>query len=300
MLGFTGHPKRETRHIVTQFEAFQIELAKQAKALQQLGEGRSQAKRILQIRKNTMLALARHGIAICAYAPGSSVPPKDTHGYLDATTDQKTIRQWFKDYPGMNYGIATGKASGIVALDIDMPTGFDQLRALVNDDPGIAAQLATGVAVRSPSGGVHLWLPAPDTELRSGPTPLYPQVEIKAERTALTGPLSWRKAGNAKSAGMYMPTLADKPEQQMELLGLPRDLRERAMIEVAKGTKALPAEWLHKWRTVQVMQPNVAKKPYQTSTVALAKRVTSENAQAWLNARLETFCRLEDGHNADL
>ena len=280
--------------------AFQRELAKQAVVLQQLGRNRCQARRVLQIRKNTILALARNGIAICAYAPGASVPPKDTHGYLDATTDDKTIRRWFKEYPGMNYGIATGRESGIVALDIDMPTGFDQLRALVNNDVSIAAQLAIGVAVRSPSGGVHLWLPAPDTELRSGPIPLYPKVEIKAERTALTGPLSWRKESNGKSAGMYIPTIANKPDHQMELLGLPKDLRDKVMIELAGGVKATPAKWLVGWREMQVVPHSTPRESVRVSTPAVAKRVNTENAELWLNGRLDTFCKLEDEHNADL
>jgi len=40
-----------------------------------------------------------------------------------ATTDPKTIRDWWKRWPDANIGIATGKGSGIIVLDVDGPEG---------------------------------------------------------------------------------------------------------------------------------------------------------------------------------
>src|SRR5215208_2833954 len=50
---------------------------------------------------------------------GSLVP----HGVLDATSDSTVVSHWWAQAPDANIGIATGKASGLVVLDVDGPTG---------------------------------------------------------------------------------------------------------------------------------------------------------------------------------
>src|SRR5215472_248838 len=49
--------------------------------------------------------------------------PRTQHGLLDATTDPKRIREWWDKWPDANIGMATGKRSGIVVLDIDDDEG---------------------------------------------------------------------------------------------------------------------------------------------------------------------------------
>src|ERR1700722_433735 len=45
--------------------------------------------------------------------------PRTRHGVKEATTDKRTIRKWWEMWPSANVGIATGKRSNIVVLDID-------------------------------------------------------------------------------------------------------------------------------------------------------------------------------------
>lgn len=45
--------------------------------------------------------------------------PRTRHGFKDASTDAARIREWWKEWPDANIGIATGSASGIVVVDID-------------------------------------------------------------------------------------------------------------------------------------------------------------------------------------
>jgi hypothetical protein len=45
--------------------------------------------------------------------------PRTKHGYLDATTDERQISIWAQKWPGCNWGIATGEASGVVANAVD-------------------------------------------------------------------------------------------------------------------------------------------------------------------------------------
>jgi putative DNA primase/helicase len=45
--------------------------------------------------------------------------PRLKNWTIVATTDEKTIRAWFTRWPDANVGIATGRASGIIVLDVD-------------------------------------------------------------------------------------------------------------------------------------------------------------------------------------
>ena len=139
-----------------------------------------------------------------AHAPGSPCRGecgREGHGFHDATTDPDRITAWWRIWPRANYGIATGPA-GLVVVDLDTGKGAPPARVLPDQDPGeptpawvrdgtgvlawaahrdhttvpdkAALALAdidegpgAGLAVRTPSGGLHLYFIAPD----GGPIP---------------------------------------------------------------------------------------------------------------------------------
>ncbi|MEY9403255.1 putative DNA primase/helicase [Bradyrhizobium japonicum] len=57
--------------------------------------------------------------------------PMTPHGVRDATTDRKTIKQWWAANPDANIGIATGKISNLVVVDVDGEDGKKSLAELV-------------------------------------------------------------------------------------------------------------------------------------------------------------------------
>ena len=80
------------------------------------------------------LAYAERGWPVFPCLPGQKIPAT-RHGYLDATTDQQQITEWFARQGGWNLAIATG-APGPDVLDVDQhgPAGngfsaFARLRA---------------------------------------------------------------------------------------------------------------------------------------------------------------------------
>ena len=106
------------------------------------------------------LAYSRCGWPVFPCLPGQKIPAT-RHGYLDATTDEQQISDWFGRSSRWNLAIATG-APGPDVLDIDQhgPAGngfaaFAKLRR---------AGLIDGAAayVRTPAGGMHAYFTGSD------------------------------------------------------------------------------------------------------------------------------------------
>ena len=106
------------------------------------------------------LAYARHGWPVFPCLPGQKIPATQ-HGYLDATTDEQQITEWFGRGFTWNLAIATG-APGPDVLDID------QHGEAGNGYPAFArlqrAGLVDGAAayVRTPAGGMHAYFTGTD------------------------------------------------------------------------------------------------------------------------------------------
>lgn len=114
--------------------------------------------------RDAALTYAAAGLAVFPCAPGGKQPLTE-RGYRDATTGARRIRGWWAWQPQANIGIATGH--GLDVLDIDVHAGGDGYRILErlhrsNLVPGALA------AVRTPSGGTHLYFPSdPDRPQRT-------------------------------------------------------------------------------------------------------------------------------------
>jgi hypothetical protein len=104
---------------------------------------------------NFALGCAQKGWPVFPCQPGQKTPAT-AHGYRDATTDYRQIRQWFDAHPDYNLAIATG-APGPDVLDVDdrgpAGSGYPALQKLRS------AGLLTnaGTYVRTPGGGLHAY-----------------------------------------------------------------------------------------------------------------------------------------------
>jgi len=113
------------------------------------------------------------------------------HGVLDATTDPTRIARWWARQPLANVGVATGRASGIVVVDVDPrhdgPRHLAQLERQYLDLPRT-------VEVVSGGGGRHLYF-----EHRDGPIPsganLVPGVDLRGDGGYVIAPPSLHASG---------------------------------------------------------------------------------------------------------
>jgi hypothetical protein len=102
------------------------------------------------------LAYAAAGLPVFPCVPGGKAPL--THnGFQEATTRPRRIPSWWAWQPRANIGIATGHSVDV--LDIDVHNGGDGYAIL---EQLHQAELVSGAlqAVRSPSGGAHLYFPS--------------------------------------------------------------------------------------------------------------------------------------------
>lgn len=103
--------------------------------------------------------LARAGWPVFPCVPGEK-RPLTPHGMLDATTDLKQIRRWWRRTPTANLAVPTGQAT-VDVLDVDVrPNGSGY--AAFNDLK--RGGLLTGYSrvIGTPSGGMHVYFAGTD------------------------------------------------------------------------------------------------------------------------------------------
>jgi hypothetical protein len=75
------------------------------------------------------LELAEKGLAVFPCQPRGKAPACDA-GLHAATTDPERINRWWRAFPDLNIGIATGAVSRVFVLDVDGDDGEASLRKL--------------------------------------------------------------------------------------------------------------------------------------------------------------------------
>jgi Bifunctional DNA primase/polymerase, N-terminal/Primase C terminal 2 (PriCT-2)/Family of unknown function (DUF5906) len=82
------------------------------------------------------------------------------NGFKNASKDEATIKRWWAVYPKANVGIATGRVSGIVVVDVDGPKGRAKLAALLSEY-GLSLEPRNYVETGRLDGGYHYYFRYP-------------------------------------------------------------------------------------------------------------------------------------------
>lgn len=164
---------------------------------------------------------------------GAGKPIKGTGGLAKATTDEEQIRAWWRKWPKAMIGVAVGRA-GLIVIDfdprIDAETGeewtLEQLKAELEEMMGCA--LPASLAVRTPSGGVHVYFRMPDGVPIGNRGNLPDHIDVRGLGGYTIVPPSYCDGDNKNATGAYRwlrgeeaATVVDMPAPLVEILRAP-------------------------------------------------------------------------------
>lgn len=189
------------------------------------------------------ISLAARGCAVFA-VNASTKAPMTPRGCKDATRDERKILEMWRRYPAAGIGVATGKPSGVIALDIDPRAGGEDGFA------ELAGQLgAPGVTVRvtTPSGGWHAWYRAPAVRVPCSAGRIAPGVDVRGDGGYVVAPPTTRPDGTGWRWTGAAP-LADLQPAWIEALAAGNDPAQPPVAAPASTWTTMLAEGLPRGR----------------------------------------------------
>ena len=108
--------------------------------------------------RNAAITFAFAGVPVFPCVRGDK-RPLVTHGFHSASNDPNQVHQWWTQMPEANIGVPTGRASGLVVVDVDVHSSGDGFRSFAQvTEMGFTQRWAW--MVRTPSGGMHAYFAA--------------------------------------------------------------------------------------------------------------------------------------------
>jgi hypothetical protein len=145
--------------------------------------------------------------------------PRTAHGVKDATTDSRQIKEWGKEWPDANIGIATGHESGFIVLDVDPRNGGKDSLAELERKIG---QLPSTIEANTGGGGWHILLRHPRFPVKRSSGELGPGLDIIGEAGYIVAAPSNHISGHryewAKGRGPEDVELAEVPRGLLDWL----------------------------------------------------------------------------------
>lgn len=167
--------------------------------------------------------------------PCSSVGkhPRTPRGFKDAEADTVSAERWWQMWPTANVGIATGEASGLFVVDVDLykpgaDLSLEQLESL-----GIAA---ARLIVETGGGGLHFYFLWPRTGTVPASLGRMPGVDVKADGGYVVAAPSLhasggRYVGQPDADPLEDVALGEAPEELLEALGWTRPAPAPRLVE---------------------------------------------------------------------
>jgi hypothetical protein len=175
-------------------------------------EGQSQSGMI-----RAALSYAARGVPVFPCEP-SGKKPLTYNGFWEATTDERRIKAWWGRWPKANIGVPTGRASGLLVLDVDAGAGFESLAELELS----RGELPKTARARTGGGGEHVYFRYPkDIEVRNSQGYLGLGLDIRAKGgyvvvppSRTTTPYEWVDRSRLADASWLLGYLKERPMRE--------------------------------------------------------------------------------------
>jgi hypothetical protein len=150
--------------------------------------------------------------------------PRTLNGYLDGTTNTLQIEKWWGKWLISNIGMVTGKASGVIVLDIDPRHGGDETLNALEEEYGKLPQ--TKVVITG-GGGQHIYFAYPGSN-GGCKTNLFPGIDVRGDGGYVLAPPSLHISGRQYEweVSSFESTLATIPKWLFSHLGNNTNRRE--------------------------------------------------------------------------
>jgi putative DNA primase/helicase len=138
------------------------------------------------------------GVCVCHRAAGCLTPgkhPRLPRWEQRATTDEKTIREWWRKFPRANIGGAMGGASRLHAVDVDPKNGGNASLCDLSETHG--DEWLDTFTVETGSGGLHFLFILPEgVELKNTAGKLAPGIDSRGSNGQIVLAPSLHASGN--------------------------------------------------------------------------------------------------------
>lgn len=191
-----------------------------------------------------------------------------------ASTDETTIRQWWRRYPDANIGLATGRQSDLFVLDIDPGKGGDEsLRTL--EEKFVA--LPPTIEVLTGGGGRHYYFKHPGLLVGNSASELGAGLDVKTDGGQVVAPPSIHPT----TGRCYAWEAAHHPAD-VELAAVPAWLLHLLTVAKAPGAPFVSPERICDGRRNETL--------YKSGRSMKAKGLSREAIRAALQAENRVKC----------
>jgi hypothetical protein len=164
--------------------------------------------------------------------------PRTRKGLKDATTDERQIRRWWELHPLANVGLATGKKSGLVAVDVDPRSGGDSSITELIERHG---EMPDTLEAVTGGGGCHILFAHPGVSFKNSSSVLGEGLDVKTDGGYIVAAPSLHSSGKRYSWRTRRRPAA-MPHWLLKLLTAETEKRATPAAAATRGRATSPAQ----------------------------------------------------------